>query len=122
MNEVDQGQSGGFSESEKAMLTRASLIGVIASLATLWLDDVFATNGPSLFSLAVILACLFSLLVTVAVSVMGESVIEDVIKLTIFVVLWRFTRQYDALALITLGLMVGATAGLLNNRIGSGNA
>ncbi len=117
MNKDAQGQSGGFSESEKGMLIRAAFIGFIASLGTLWLGDVFDANGPSLLSLTVILACLFSLLATVLISVMGESVIEDVIKLLIFALLWWFTRQYDAVALITLGLMVGGTAGLLNNRI-----
>ena len=117
MNDSEQKATSGFSASEKAQLIRGAICGLGAFLLTLWLGNVFDADGPPLFSLPIILAGLFSMLAALLVSVMGESVIEDVIKLIMFGVLWWFTRQYDAFALITLGMMVGSGIGFLNNRV-----
>ena len=48
---------------------------------------------------------------------MGESVIEDVVKILMVSVIWWFTRKYMAIDLITMGMLVGAGAGFINNRL-----
>ena len=117
MTDIDQNQTAGFSESEKAKLFRAGFLGLIAAIATLWIGNVFEAEGPSLLSFEVVLASLASFVVAGIFSVMGESVIEDVVKMLMVSVMWRFTRKYMAIDLIAMGMLVGAGAGFINNRL-----
>jgi len=117
MREAGQGQAGGFSRSEKVLLAKAVGAAIIASAITLWLGGVFSGNTPVQSRVEVVLACLFSFGSAAAVSVMGETVIEDVIKLLMFGVLWWFTRKYSMFDLVTLGMLVGCVTAFVGNRI-----
>ncbi len=109
-------EAAGLSRSEKALLFRSAIFGVIASIVTLWLGDVFKADGPSLFHIEVIVTCILSIVVSIGISIMGESVIEDVVKLVMFGVIWWLSIKFERFELITLGLVIGCVAGFLNNR------
>lgn len=119
MSEEEQMQNGGLSKSEKAMLAGAVATGLIAPGVTLWIAGAFDAGGPALASFSMILAALLSLAVAVAVSVMGESVGEDIVKVFLFGLPWlilHFVDKYNTLELITLGMLIGSVVGFIGNR------
>ena len=86
----------------------------------LWIGGMLDADGPALLSPGGILACLSSLIIAAAMSVMGETVIEDVVKLLMFGafwLIWHVYGKYPAVELVMLGMMVGSAAGFLSNRL-----
>jgi len=117
MSSDDQGQTGGFSAYEMALLVRGLLIALTALLLALWLSGVFDADGPAWLSFGVILGGLFSFIVAAAISIMSESVVEDIIKLVLIGGIWLFWRDYELWGLILQGPTVGATVAFLGNRL-----
>jgi len=119
MNEANQSQPRGLSKSESTLMIRAAIVGLIASIITFWLVSAPDVDALPLPGYKIALASLFSFLASVLISVMEESLIEDVVKLLMFIVLWWFTREYQAINLICLGMLIGGASGFLNNRLPS---
>lgn len=117
MTENEQETTRGLSKPERTLLIRSTVFGVIASIVTLWIGDVFKAEGLSLLNIRVIFACLLSILITVVISIMDESVIEDAVKLVMFSPLLWISNKYPQMELIALGPLIGGIAGFLHNRL-----
>ena len=119
MSETDQSQSRGFSKSERAQMIRTAIFGLLAFMITLWLVYTPDVDVLPLPGYKIALTGLFSYLSSMLISVTQESLIEDVIKLVMFSVLWWFTSDYQTMNLISLGMLIGGATGFLNNRLPS---
>ncbi len=99
------------------MLVRAVVAGAVAAAVTYWLGDLLAEPGPSWPRAEPVLAALAACLFAPVISIMGESLIEDLAKLVLVGVVWLATQQFEMVDLVTSGMLIGALIGTLNNRL-----
>lgn len=113
-------QGGGLSRSEKMMLIRAVVSGLLAVVATLWINAVFSDDSSMPLGLILILACLLCFIVAVTISIMGESFIEDFVKLILFSIPWltlHYLDKFESFELIAQGICMGSVVGFVVNRM-----
>jgi hypothetical protein len=88
----------------------------ISAVTLLWLSSVYEEQGMTLFSNKVFITSGISFLASVLITLIGESLIEDIIKV-IFVCGFLFALHKHPIGdLLIIGLIAGFISGFIFNR------
>lgn len=89
-----------------------------SAVTLLWITDVYEEQGLSLFSNRVIIASVVSFFASILMIILGESLIEDIVKIILVCGLLFALHKYPSADLVIIGLIAGFVTGFIFNRVG----